>query len=73
VSAADVEIIRAPMGGAWVCPFTDDGENILQQFFGEEPVELRPLCDRVGYIVEPYQMGDLAESLRDAGATWEIR
>jgi hypothetical protein len=70
--SADVEIIRAPFGGAWACPFTDDGESALQGFFGEEPTELRPLCDRVGYIVEPYQMADLAEHLRADGATWEI-
>jgi hypothetical protein len=25
-----------------------------------------------GYIVEPFQMGDLAEHLRADGATWEI-
>jgi hypothetical protein len=75
--SADVEIIRAPFGGAWACPFTDDGETTLQQFFGEEPAEIPvPLGGEgafaLGYIVEPFQMGDLAEHLRADGATWEI-
>jgi hypothetical protein len=69
--SADVEIIRAPMGGAWACPFTGNGETALEEFFGEEPEELRPLCDRIGYIVEPYQMADLAEHLKATGTTWE--
>jgi hypothetical protein len=71
--SADVEIIRAPMGGAWACPLTDDGENTLQRFFSEEPTELRPLCDRVGYIVEPQDAADLAEYLRGEGIAWEIQ
>lgn len=70
--SAAVEIIRAPMGGAWVCPLTDDGASALRTFFEAEPEELRPLCDRVGYIVEPYQCADLAEYLRGAGIAWEI-
>jgi hypothetical protein len=69
--SADIEIIRAPMGGAWACPLTDDGETTLQAFFDEEPVELRPLCDRVGYIVEPFEVLILAEHLRACNVTWE--
>lgn len=69
--SADVEIIRAPMGGAWACPLTDCGESSLHGFFGEEPTELRPLCDRVGYIVEPFEIALLAEHLSGDGVTWE--
>jgi hypothetical protein len=69
--SADVEIIRAPMGGAWACPLTDSGEATLRGFFQEEPAELRPLCDRIGYIVEPFECALLAEHLQACNVAWE--
>lgn len=69
--SADIEIIRAPMGGAWACPLTGDGEDSLRSFFDEEPTELRPLCDRLGYIVEPFEIEILAEHLKAGTVTWE--
>jgi hypothetical protein len=68
---ADIEIIRAPFGGAWACPLTETGESTLRGFFEEEPTELRPLCDRLGYIVEPFEISILAEHLQASDATWE--
>lgn len=70
--SAAVEIIRAPMGGAWACPLTDDGEASLRSFFDEEPSELAPLGGRAGYIVEPYEFELLAEQLRIAGIAWKV-
>lgn len=70
--SAAVEIIRAPFGGAWACPLTDAGTTALQSFFDEGPEELRPLCDRIGYIVEPFECAMLAEHLKGAGVEWEL-
>jgi hypothetical protein len=66
------EAIRSPMGGGWIVPLTPAGSMALADFFDEEPVELAPLGGRAGYIVEPYQAGDLAEHLRAAGVAWKV-
>lgn len=64
-------VLRAPMGGAWIVPLTDEGREMLAGFFGEAPASLAPIS-AVGWIVEPYQTGDLAEALRAAGMAWEV-
>lgn len=70
--SAAVEVIRAPMGGAWACPLTESGEEFLRDFFAEEPSELAPLGGRAGYIVEPNEFEFLAERLRIAGIAWKV-
>ena len=69
-SAPDVQMIRAPMGGAWALPITDEGEAALVDFFDDEAAPIAPLGGAAGYIVEPYQGGDLVEYLADIGCSW---
>lgn len=66
------EVIRSQMGGGWIIPLTPAGSTALADFFDKEPSELAPLGGRAGYIVEPYQAGDLAEYLRGAGIAWKV-
>lgn len=69
---ADAEVIKSSFGGGWIVPLTPAGSMALADFFDEEPVELAPLFGRAGYIVEPYQSGELAEHLRAADLTWKV-
>jgi hypothetical protein len=66
------EAIRSTFGGGWIIPLTPAGSMALADFFDEEPAELPRLGGRAGYIVEPYQAGDLAEHLRAAGVAWKV-
>lgn len=66
------EAISSTFGGGWIIPLTPAGSMALADFFDEEPAELAPLGGRAGYIVEPYQTGDLAEHLRAAGVAWKV-
>lgn len=72
LSKPHAKAIRSPMGGGWIVPTTDEGREALAEFFGEAPAELAPLGGESGYIVEPYQSGDLAEFLRSRGTAWEV-
>lgn len=77
MSAPDVGILRAPMGGAWAWPLTPAGTQTLFEFFDEEPNELPvPIGGEGGfargYIVEPYQAGDLAEHLHLCNCAWRV-
>jgi hypothetical protein len=67
----DAQTIPSSFGGGWIIPLTPAGSMALADFFDEEPAELAPLGGTVGYIVEPYQVGDLAEHMTNAGLTWE--
>lgn len=67
----DAQTIASSFGGGWIIPLTPAGSMALADFFDEEPAELAPLGGTVGYIIEPYQVGDLAEHMTGAGLTWE--
>jgi hypothetical protein len=67
------EVISSSFGGGWIIPLTPAGSIALADFFNEEPCKLAVLGGRAGYIVEPYQAGDLAEHLHGAGIAWRVR
>ena len=71
-SKPDAEIIGSSFGGGWIIPLTPAGSIALMEFFGDEPFEHAPLDGRSGYIVEPYQAGDLAEYLRACNCAWRV-
>lgn len=72
LSKPDAEAIRSPMGGGWIIPLTPAGTQALLEFYGEEAEALDPLGGRCGYLVEPYQSGDLAEHLRSCDCAWRV-
>lgn len=67
--AADVESIGSSFGGGWLFPLTDTGAAALVAATGEEPAPLAPHGGRLGYIVEPADAGDIAETLAAEGVT----
>lgn len=56
--------IPAPMGGGWIVPDTERGECVLRSFFGEQADFIDPIQE-TGWIIEPYQVTDLADYLQD--------
>lgn len=74
LSKPHATVTRSSMapGGGWIVPTTDEGREALAEFFGEAPADLAPLGGESGYIVEPYQSGDLAEFMRERGLAWEV-
>lgn len=72
ISRPCAKVIRSPMGGGWIVPLTDEGEDILERFFGGPPDPIAPLGGELAYIVEPQEGADLAEYLADAGHTWTV-
>jgi hypothetical protein len=73
----DAQTIPSSFGGGWIIPLTPAGSMTLADFFDEEPAPIPvPIGEGgfpFGYIIEPYQMGDLAEHMKSAGITWERR
>lgn len=76
LSKPDVGVIQSSFGGGWVWPLNAVGTQALRKFFGEEPASIPVMGNEgaalLGYIVEPYQAGDLAEHLRSAGIVWKV-
>lgn len=64
---AAAQFVRAPMGGGWICPLNPEGLRVCVEVFDDDPVNLPPLGDRAGYIVEPADVADTVEALRNAG------
>lgn len=64
--------IRSPMGGGWIIPLNDEGEDVLERFFGEPPAPIKPLGGQLGYIVEPHDSGPLAEYFLESGHAWTV-
>lgn len=50
-------------GGGWIKARTEAESEILADWFGEDPMPLAPLGCALGWIVEPYQVADLADLL----------
>jgi hypothetical protein len=71
LSKPDAEAIPSSFGGGWIVPLTPAGTQALMEFFGEEPTDIAPIARR-GYIVEPYQSGDLAEHLHNCNCAWKV-
>lgn len=61
------EFIPSPMGGGWIVPLNSEALQSCVEVFGEEPESLPPLAGRAGYVVEPRDVGDMVETLRNAG------
>lgn len=72
LSKPGAKAIRAPMGGGWIIPLTDEGTTALATYFGEPATPIDPLGGEAGYIVEPQDAGDLAEFLRAEGVAWTV-
>jgi hypothetical protein len=72
LSKPGVRAISSTFGGGWALPLNEDGEQALEEFFGEPAYPLAPLGNVPGYIVEPYQTGDIAEHLASCGVAWEV-
>jgi hypothetical protein len=68
----DVLAIRSTFGGGWAIPLTPAGAQALVEFFGEKPTEIPILEQPLGYIVEPFQSGDLAEHLLSCNCAWRV-
>lgn len=73
VSDPGVAVTQSSFGGGWAWPLNAAGVQALHEFFGEPPVPLAPIGGIVGYIVEPYQSGNLAEHLRSCNVAWEVQ
>jgi hypothetical protein len=72
LSKPGAKAIRSPMGGGWIIPLTDEGEDVLERFFDEPAYPIAPLGGEAGYIVEPQDGEALAEYLHDAGCAWTV-
>lgn len=74
LSEPGAKAIKSPMGGGWIIPTTDEGRRILAEYFGSDrpAVPIDPLGGEVGYIVEPYEAGDLAEYLKSENLAWTV-
>lgn len=68
----DATFTGSSFGGGWIVPHTDDGRDFLEGFFNDVPAPLMPLGGEEGYIVEPYEVADLAEQARDYGLSVEV-
>lgn len=64
---AAAEFVHSPMGGGWIVPLNAEGAAICVDTFGEDPESLAPLAGRSGYTVEPQDLADMVEKLRNAG------
>jgi hypothetical protein len=60
------------MGGGWIVPLSDEGEDVLERFFEEEAAPIGPLGGQLGYIVEPQEAESLAEYLIESGHAWVV-
>jgi hypothetical protein len=67
-----VKVVKSSFGGGWAFPITAEGATALRQYFGEGPTPLAPFGGEEGYIVEPWQSGDIAECLRAVGVAWRV-
>ena len=72
LSKPGAKAVRSTFGGGWIIPLDAAGIQALREFFGEDASPIAPLGGEVGYIVEPYQSGELAEHLRCCNVAWEI-
>ena len=72
LSKPAAKAIKSPMGGGWIVPLTDEGRQALTHYFGEEPAAIGPLGDELGWIVEPYEAGDLADYLHGEKLAWSV-
>lgn len=72
LSKPGVAVQASTFGGGWAWPLNEKGREALRAYFGENPVPLRPLDGRKGYIVEPYDAHDLAEHLRACEVAWKV-
>lgn len=72
LSKPGAKAIRAPRGGGWIVPLNEEGRTALEGYFGEAATPLAPLGDEPGYIVYPWDAGNLAEYLRDEGVAWAV-
>lgn len=71
----DAQTIASSFGGGWIIPLTPAGSMALADFFDEEPTQIPvPIGEGgfpLGYIIEPYQVDELAEHMTSAALTWE--
>lgn len=72
ISKPCAKVLRSPMGGGWIIPLTDEGEDVLERFFEEPAWPLPPCGNAMGHIVEPQDAEALAEYLHDAGCAWTV-
>lgn len=72
LSKPAVKAIKSPMGGGWVVPLNETGTRVLFEYFGNIGTPIAPLGNQVGYIVEPWEAGDLVEYLINEKIAWEV-
>lgn len=61
------EFIPSTFGGGWIIPLSDEAAEICRHIFGEDEAPLPPIGGTSGWIVEPQDLADAVEALRDAG------
>lgn len=61
------EFYPSTFGGGWIAPTNEAAEEICETVFGEPAEPLAPIGGTHGYIVEPQDLADTVEALRDAG------
>lgn len=59
-----IHTIPSSMGGGWIVPITLEGEQAMESFFNEEATYLCPI-GKTGWIVEPWQIADLADFVKE--------
>lgn len=62
----DVEFTRSDFGGGWIVPNSARARERLAEYFNEPPSEIAPIGGAKGWIVEPWQIEELAEVVRCA-------
>lgn len=60
------EFIRSPFGGGWIIPLSDEAAEICRDIFREDEAPLASIGGTSGWIVEPQDLADTVESLRNA-------
>jgi hypothetical protein len=58
---------RSGFGGGWILPDGPEAIEICESYFGEPAIPLAPIGGALGYIIEPQDVTDTVEGLRDAG------